>query len=190
MQHFFINCIYPGIGPYVQLVSTFNDKVAEAENMGFLQNEHFVKNLDIFYVVGFYEVVDFFDDQFWTAIPYAGFSEKRIDTTKAAVKWAPQARIDHGVGMPSFDIVKTVPVMGPVFFDGKEVPGRHGKAIQILQQRSLGMGYDPAVISVPKAKDGKIISLLLQSLQELGNRVETLPLADEIDLLFSQRALG
>ena len=128
--------VHPGVSPEVQIVAPLDDQVAQiVDHMGFLQGEHLVDDLDVLHAVTAHQKIDLLDHLLRAAVADAGLAEEGVDAAETALEGAAQAGIDGHIGLAVLDMVEAVPVVGPVFFHGQEVPGRHGQLVQILVQR-------------------------------------------------------
>ena len=120
--------IDPGIGPDIEIVTSFNDGIADAQHVARIEHKHFIGDLDIAYAVFIHEEIDLSDHGLGTPIPitvHALFQtseffsalKRGLYATKTTMVRTSERGIERSVGLAR-KVAKTVPVVRAIFVHG------------------------------------------------------------------------
>ena len=91
--------IDPGIGPDVQAVIAFDQKIANGVHVAVVEHEHLIDDLKGLDAVGVVQQGDFIDHRPGIAHAVTVDIERRVDAAKHAFVGTPQGRIDGCIGL-------------------------------------------------------------------------------------------
>jgi hypothetical protein len=116
-----------------------------------LHDKKFVEKFQVLNSVTRDKKIDFLDHLVRTAVTDPGLAGvKSVDVAIMAVIRTTEAGVDHRVRGTFIDMAETMPVMSPVFFHWKKIPGRKRKRIKIINDVGPAVIDDLITSSIPQ----------------------------------------